>query len=74
MSEQPVPLISHDDFVARLTDPTQITLNVLPAEAPLMDMHIPATGHFPLSEIEEKAATRLPDKGADIVVYCAGPT
>ncbi len=73
MSEQPVPWISHDDFLSRLTDPGHITLNVLPAELH-GEMHIPGTGSLPLSEIEQKAATVLPDKTADIVFYCAGPT
>jgi rhodanese-related sulfurtransferase len=73
MSERPVPLISHDDFLARLTDPAHITLNVLPAEF-FGEIHIPGTGNLPLSEIEQRAAGVLPDKEADIVLYCAGPT
>jgi len=73
MSEAEAIYISHEEFSSRLTDPTLTVFNVLPAER-YRDMHIPGTGNLPLSDVELKASAMLPDKGADIVLYCAGPT
>ena len=35
--------------------------------------HIPGAVHIPGGELAARAATTLPDPGADIVVYCWGP-
>lgn len=69
MSEDAVPLISHEELLRRLDDPTLTVLNVLPSEAHL-EYFIPGTGNLPFAEIELKAASALPDKQAEIVVYC----
>jgi len=35
------------------------------------DWHLPGARHLPHDEVERLAATVLPDKSAEIVVYCA---
>ncbi len=36
--------------------------------------HLPGAVNLPPTRVKELAATVLPDKGADVVVYCASPT
>ena len=36
--------------------------------------HLPGAINMPPDQVKELAATLLPDKHADIVVYCASPT
>ena len=36
--------------------------------------HLPGAINLPPDQVKELAATLLPDKAADIVVYCAKPT
>jgi len=36
--------------------------------------HLPGAINIPTDKIQEAAATLLPDKTAEIVVYCASPT
>ena len=36
--------------------------------------HLPGAINIPTDKIKEEAATLLPDKTAEIVVYCASPT
>jgi len=38
------------------------------------DWHLPGARHLPHDQVAELAATVLPDKGAEIVVYCASAT
>lgn len=73
MSEPHVPQISHQELVARLYDPTLTIVNVL-ARAAWSEQRIPRSLSLPVAEIPERAAIVLPDKDADIVVYCASPT
>lgn len=35
------------------------------------DWHLPGALHLPLDEVESRAARILPDKNAEVVVYCA---
>jgi rhodanese-related sulfurtransferase len=36
--------------------------------------HLPGAINLPLDQLAHLASKLLPDKGADIVVYCASPT
>jgi rhodanese-related sulfurtransferase len=36
--------------------------------------HLPGAINMPPEQVQSLAAKLLPDKGADIVVYCASPT
>ena len=69
----PVPQISRDELVERLHDPTLTIVNVLPAEA-WKAQRIHGSLSLPEAEIATRAASVLPDRNADIAVYCASPT
>jgi len=73
VDEPDVPQISREELEARLNDPTLTIVNVL-AHAAWVEKRIPRSVSLPVAEIPEKAAEILPDKGADIAVYCASPT
>jgi rhodanese-related sulfurtransferase len=70
---QPVPQISREELVARLHDPSLTIVNVLAREA-WRSRRIPGSLSLPEAEIPARAAVVLPDRGADIAVYCASPT
>ena len=38
------------------------------------DWHLPGARHIPHDEVRTLAGSLLPDRGAEIVVYCASPT
>lgn len=69
---QPSPLadISREEILDRLNDPTLTIVDVLPASA-YETGHIPGAINLPVAEVEERAATLLPDPAAEIAVYCA---
>jgi rhodanese-related sulfurtransferase len=54
----------HDNF---------ILLEALPEEAYQL-AHLPGAINLPFDEVSSRAAEVLPDKSAEIVVYCASPT
>lgn len=68
-----VPQIPRDELVARLDDPSLTILNVLPW-ASWSAKRIPRSRSLPLGEIEERAPVDLPDKDAEIAIYCASET
>ena len=73
MSAPPVPQIGRDEMVARLHDPSLTIVNVLAREA-WRAQRIPGSLSLPVADIPSRAASVLPDKNADIAVYCASPT
>ena len=73
MDEPDVPQISREELVARLNDPTLTIVNVL-SQAAWVEKRIPRSISLPLADIPRQAVWVLPDKNADIAVYCAGPT
>ena len=36
--------------------------------------HLPGALSLPLEELPARAAAVLPDKGAEVITYCSGPT
>lgn len=68
-----VPQIPLDELVARLRDPSLTIVNVLPKEA-FAARRIQGSLSLPLADIALRAAVVLPDRRADIAVYCASPT
>ena len=69
-----IPMISRDELKARLDRGDDFTLvEALPPPA-YRDGHIPGAINLPPGQVRELAPKRLPDKAAEIVVYCAGPT
>lgn len=64
-----VPEISRDEFRRRLNDPSLTILDVLPAES-YSGGHIPHALSLPLQSIASRASELLPDRSAEIIVYC----
>jgi rhodanese-related sulfurtransferase len=73
VSTTTIPQISRDELVARLHDPSLTIVNVLAHEA-WKHQRIPGSLSLPVADIPSRAAIVLPDKNADIAVYCASPT
>ena len=73
MPETAVPQISRDEMVVRLDDPSLTIVNVLPRES-WRAKRIRGSASLPLAEIRDRAAAVLPDREADIAVYCASET
>jgi rhodanese-related sulfurtransferase len=73
MSEPSVPQISREELVARLNDPSLTIVNVL-AKVAWAEKRIPRSLSLPVADIPLRASAVLPDKNADVVVYCASPT
>jgi rhodanese-related sulfurtransferase len=74
MNDSKIPLISRDELKARLDRGDDLTLvEALPPPA-YRDGHIAGAINLPSTQVRELAPKRLPDKAAEIVVYCAGPT
>jgi rhodanese-related sulfurtransferase len=74
MNDSTIPLISRDELKAKLDRGDQFTLvEALPPPA-YRDGHIAGAINLPSTQVRELAPKRLPDKAAEIVVYCAGPT
>jgi rhodanese-related sulfurtransferase len=64
-------LISRDELKAKMDRGDRFTLvEALPEEA-YRDSHLPGAVNVPYDRVREVAPERLPDKDADIVVYCA---
>jgi rhodanese-related sulfurtransferase len=74
MDDYDIPLISRDELKAWLDRGAKFTLvEALPPPA-YRSGHLPGAISLPPIQVRELAPKRLPDKSADIVVYCAGPT
>lgn len=68
-----LPIISHDELLRRLADPTLRIVNVLGREA-YAEQHIPGSLNLPVADLLARAGRVLPDRAAEIAVYCASPT
>ena len=74
MEDISIPLISRDELKAKLDRGDRFTLvEALPPPS-YRSGHLPTAIYLPPIQVRELAPKRLPDKAADIVVYCAGPT
>ena len=73
MTAPTVPQISREELSARLRDPSLSIVNVLAREA-WRAQRIPGSLSLPVADIPTRAAAVLPDRDADIAVYCASPT
>jgi rhodanese-related sulfurtransferase len=73
VSATSVPQIELGELVARQRDATLTIVNVLAHEA-WKAQRIPRSLSLPVAEIPTRAALVLPDRDADIAVYCASPT
>ena len=69
-----VQTISRDELKAKIDRREQFLLvETLPATA-YHHAHLPGAINLPPDQVTALAAKLLPDKDADIVVYCASPT
>ena len=74
MENSGIAQISRDELRARLDRGDQFTLvEALPPPS-YRSGHLPKAINLPPIQVAELASKRLPDKGADIIVYCASPT
>lgn len=65
--------IERSEIVARRGDPAFVLVDVLP-RASYEEGHLPGALNLPVAEIETRAGEVLPDRAADIAVYCASDT
>lgn len=66
--------ISRDDLKKKIDQKDNFLLvETLPAAA-YHHNHLPGAINLPPEKVKELASQMLPDKNADIVVYCANPT
>jgi rhodanese-related sulfurtransferase len=77
MSSEPVsapssaiPEITREELQRRLHDPSLVLVDVLPPDTYAAG-HIPRALSLPLAEMFTHAPELLPDRAAEIVVYCA---
>lgn len=68
-----VPEISREELRQRLHDPTLTIVDALPA-ASFASAHIPGALHLPPELVGERARDLLPERTAEIVVYCGSLT
>jgi rhodanese-related sulfurtransferase len=69
-----VATISRDELKQKIdrADPFQL-VETLP-EYMYRERHLPGAVNLPPNQVKELAPKLLPDKDADIVVYCGSPT
>ena len=68
-----LPLISRDELIQRLRDPSLTIVDVLPASS-YVESHLAGALSLPLELVASRALEILPDRGAEIVVYCGHST
>jgi rhodanese-related sulfurtransferase len=66
--------ISRDELKAKIDRKDTFLLVETLADTAYHHAHLPGAINLPPDRVRELAAQLLPDKGADIVVYCASPT
>jgi len=72
--ETPVKTISRDELKSKLNRREKFTLLETLAKNAYEHAHIPTAKNLPPDEVKTLAATLIPDKDAEIIVYCASPT
>ena len=66
--------ISRDELKAKMDRKDDFVLVEALAKATYDHAHLPGAINIPPDQVADLAPTLLPDKNADIVVYCASPT
>jgi rhodanese-related sulfurtransferase len=69
-----IPLVSRDELKSKLDWGDRFTLVEALPPPDYRSGHLPTAIYLPPLQVRELAPRRLPDKAAEIVVYCAGPT
>jgi len=72
--ETPVRTITRDELKKKLDRKDDfVLLETLPKNS-YDHAHIPGAKNLPGEEVRARAATLIPNKNSDVVVYCANPT
>ena len=66
--------ISRDELKRMIVDGVKFTLVETLSEMVYQDGHLPGALNLPSDKVKALALTLLPDKNAEIVVYCASPS
>ena len=69
-----VQTISRDDLLNKIKRSDKFWLVETLPKATYDHVHLPGAINLPSDRVKDLAPTLLPDKTADIVVYCANPT
>ena len=69
-----VQTISRDDLKQKIDRNDDFLLVETLAKTAYQHAHLPGAINLPPEQVNKLASTLLPDKNADIVVYCASPT
>ena len=69
-----IETISRDELKAKIDRNDLFTLVETLPEIAYHHAHLPGAINLPPDKVSSNAAQLLPDKNADIVVYCASPT
>lgn len=65
--------IERDEVRTKIEQGTAVVIEALPASY-YEEAHLPGALNLPHDEVDTLAPTLLPDKGAEVIVYCAnGP-
>lgn len=67
-------IISRDELRKKIEEKAQFLLVETLPEISYHHGHLPHALNLPPDKLKELAPTLLPDKNAEIVVYCASPT
>jgi rhodanese-related sulfurtransferase len=74
MENTEIPMISRDELKAKLDRGDDFKLvEALPPPS-YHEGHLPGAINIPWQQVRDLAPKRLPDRTADVVVYCASPT
>jgi rhodanese-related sulfurtransferase len=65
--------ITFEELSAKIRSRSATVVEALPS-ASYAAGHLLGAVNLPLDRLETEAAARLPDRSAEIVVYCSGPT
>jgi len=66
--------ISRDELKAKIDSSEAFTLVETLQEVAYQHEHLPGALNLPPDRVRELAPGLLPDKGAEIIVYCSSPT
>jgi rhodanese-related sulfurtransferase len=69
-----VATITRDELKAKLDRGDKFILVETLPESTYQQSHLPGAIHLPPDQLSELAPQALPDRQAEIVVYCASPT
>ena len=69
-----VATISRDELKAKIDGGAAFTLVETLAEVAYQHAHLPGALNLPPDRVRELTPQLLPDKAAEIVVYCSSPT